>query len=168
MLYYEWQLFYLQMFTLCIRPLAHADSPPGTQLYLYINKYFINKIYVFGSNLLTLPEVGCPRGWADRNVQQDWNHNPRASMTAIESVYSTLVKTASRALIMRQRVSEMKCCFSNIYGHVLVHNSPLKWWSKVELCHFDSALAILWMSGEGQFTCGILLKAANVSEREQT
>lgn len=88
--------------------------------------------------------------------------------TAIESVYSTLVKTASQALITRQRASETKCCFSNIYDHVLVHNSPLKWRSKVELCRFDSALAILWMSGMGQFTCGFLLKPVNVSDQSRT
>lgn len=89
----------------------------------------------------------------------EWkSQHSQASQIAIESIYSTLVKTPNQALIMRESEREKVLLEQYLEAYTRRINScfysPLKWsWLSAVACvlqPFDEVLAILWMTVVGQ------------------
>lgn len=135
-----------------------------------------NLNFHLGLNLFTLPEAWCPtsgeswqtlpplptdsRETGREKCATEWkSQHSQPSQIAIESIYSTLVKTPNQALIMREgeRNRERECvCVQYLQANTkrdstLVFIYPLQ----VELaissgpCVLDAVLVSLWMTCHG-------------------
>lgn len=111
----------------CVVPNAHP-APWHTNnsmdlIKLTKNNKRRNMNFHLGLNLFTLPRAWCPTSgdpWQSPNSLEtsrekcatEWkSQHSQPSQIAIESIYSTLVKTPNQALIMRERVREREKWF---------------------------------------------------------